>query len=214
MLTTEGALLGRCQAIAGLTFAQLAAHCELSLPDLPLKRKGWVGCAVERALGADAGNQSLPDFTALGIELKTLPLNAAGKPAESTFITAIPLLTLHEQTWKTSSCYRKLQRILWLPIEDDERIPYPHRRIGQGFLWSPSVDDERVLERDWSELSRLICTGFLSDIHAGMGDYLQVRPKASSGKSLCYGFDENGQKVLTLPRGFYLRSQFTARMVF
>lgn len=213
MNLSEAQLLARCQAIEGLTFAQLAARCAIILPEKPLQRKGWLGLAMEKALGATAGNRSLPDFIELGIELKTLPINALGKPAESTFMTSIPLLSLHQQTWKTSQCYQKLKRVLWVPVEDDVHIPYPYRRIGRALLWSPSLEDETILEQDWLELSRMICTGYLADIHAGMGDYLQVRPKAASGKSLCYGYDEQGQKILTLPRGFYLRSQFTARIL-
>ncbi len=210
---TETALLSRCEAIEGLTFSQLAARYALLLPNHPLQRKGWLGMAIERALGADAGNRALPDFVDLGIELKTLPINAMGKPAESTFVTSIPLLTIHQQTWKTSQCYQKLKRVLWVPVEGENHLAYAHRRIGRAFLWSPSVEEEAILEQDWQMLSTLICTGYLADIHAGLGDYLQVRPKAASGKSLCYGYDEQGQKVLTLPRGFYLRSQFTARIL-
>ncbi|MGC1183416.1 MAG: DNA mismatch repair protein MutH, partial [Legionella sp.] len=37
--------------------------------------------------------------------------------------------------------------------------------------------------------------------------------KAANGKSLCYGFDSEGNKVKTLPRGFYLRSSFTAKIL-
>jgi len=59
----------------------------------------------------------------------------------------------------------------------------------------------------------MISTGRLAEINAGMGQYLQVRPKAANSKSLCYGFDETGNKVLTLPRGFYLRSTFTASIL-
>ena len=55
--------------------------------------------------------------------------------------------------------------------------------------------------------------GKLSEIDATMGEYLQIRPKASNGQSLCYGFDEEGSKILTLPRGFYLRSRFTNTIV-
>ncbi len=213
MSLTEAQLLARCQAIEGLTFAQLAAECASFLPENPLQRKGWLGLLIERALGATAGNRPIPDFVDLGIELKTLPINTLGKPAESTFVTSIPLLSLHQQTWKTSQCYQKLKRVLWVLVEDDVGIAYSYRRIGRALLWSPSCEEEATLEKDWLELSRMICTGYLADIHAGMGDYLQVRPKAASGKSLCYGYDEKGQKILTLPRGFYLRSQFTARIL-
>ncbi len=208
-LQTEDELLARYQAIEGLSFAQLATSLGLSIPSHPIQRKGWAGQAIELALGATAGNKSSPDFCSLGIELKTIPMNHLGKPAESTFVTTIPLLTIHKQTWQTSQCFAKLRRVLWLPIEGDRRIPFPHRRIGRGVLWSPSVEEESVLAKDWAELTLMISTGMLASIDASMGDYLQVRPKAANAKSLCYGFDEAGDKILTLPRGFYLRSRFT-----
>ena len=206
---SEAQLLERAHAIEGLSFAQLASRLNVCIPAHALGRKGWAGQAIEWALGASAGNRAEPDFHHLGIELKTLPMNHLGRPAESTFVTTIPLLTLHQQTWLTSTCYAKLKRVLWVPIEGDVRIPFEHRRIGAGVLWSPSVDEAAVLAQDWSELSFMIVAGQLAEIHANMGDYLQVRPKAANAKSLCYGYDETGNKVLTLPRGFYLRSRFT-----
>lgn len=90
-LQSESELLARCNAIEGLTFSQLAALLEIVIPEEPLKRKGWSGQAIEWALGATAGNKSSPDFCSLGVELKTLPINHLGKPAESTFVTTIPL---------------------------------------------------------------------------------------------------------------------------
>lgn len=207
--TTEGQLLERAHAMEGLSFAQLARVLQVCIPEHPAARKGWAGQAIELALGATAGSRAEPDFCGLGIELKTVPINHLGKPAESTFVTTIPLLTIHLQTWQTSTCFSKLQRVLWVPVEGDVRIPISHRRIGRALLWSPSVDEQAVLMQDWLELTWMIGTGKLADIHANMGDYLQVRPKAANAKSLCYGYDEMGNKMLTLPRGFYLRSRFT-----
>ena len=212
-LKNETELLARCQAIEGLSFGQLATVLQLSIPDDPVKRKGWVGQSIEQALGTTAGNKSSPDFCALGIELKTLPINHLGKPAESTFVTTIPLLTIHKQTWQTSQCFAKLKRVLWLPIEGDRHIAFSHRRIGRGMLWSPTTADEEVLSKDWSDFVLMISTGMLAEIDATMGDFLQVRPKAANAKSLCYGFDEKGNKILTMPRGFYLRSSFTKNLL-
>lgn len=212
-LENEEALLARCHAIEGFTFAQLAQALRISIPNHPLQRKGWVGQAMELALGTTAGNKSLPDFCALGIELKTLPLNHLGRAIESTFVTTIPLTTIHEQTWETSPCYLKLKRVLWMPVEGDQTIPFHHRRIGRALLWSPSLMDITLLAKDWNEFSLMISTGQLAEIDATMGQLLQVRPKAANGKSLCYGFDESGNKVLTLPRGFYLRSNYTTGIV-
>lgn len=210
---TETELLERCSRIAGLSFAQLGLSLGLLIPAQPNQRKGWVGQAIELALGADAQNKSLPDFQDLGVELKTLPLNKSGKPTESTFITSIPLLTIHQQQWESSQCYAKLKRILWVPVEGDRDIPYPQRRIGQGFLWSPDEKQESILAADWNYLSFQISTGHLETLDATSGECLQVRPKAANGKSLCYGYDIHGNKIKTLPRGFYLRSNFTAKIL-
>lgn len=210
---SEEDLLLRARAIEGLTMAQLFHQLNLAWPDNPIQRKGLVGMAVERALGASAGNQAEPDFLSLGIELKTLPLNEHRKPAESTFVTSIPLLTIHQQTWETSSCYAKLKRVLWLPFEADKRISFKDRRVGQAILWSPSVEEAEVLKQDWSEHVLKISMGRYEELTAAQGDYLQVRPKAAHGKSLSYGFDEDGNKKKMLPRGFYLRSRFTERLL-
>ena len=94
----EAELLQRCINIEGLTLAQLAAKLNLRIPEMPLQRKGWIGQAIEFALGATAGSKALPDFFNLGVELKTLPINHLGKPAESTFVTTISLLVKQRAT--------------------------------------------------------------------------------------------------------------------
>ncbi|MBA2648493.1 MAG: DNA mismatch repair endonuclease MutH [Legionella sp.] len=210
---TKAELIQRCLQMEGYSFAQLSQAIGVLIPAESNQRKGWVGQAIERFLGADASNQAKPDFQFLNIELKTIPLGQAGRPAESTFITSIPLLTIHQETWKSSQCYSKLKQILWIPVEGDRDIPYQHRRIGRGLLWSPSASQESVLEEDWNYLTLLISTGQLESLDARTGEYLQVRPKAANGKALCYGFDIQGNKIKTLPRGFYLRSNFTAQII-
>lgn len=211
---TESELIDRCLVIEGLSFAQLALRLGVIIPTNPSQRKGWLGMAIEYALGADAQNKALPDFQALAIELKTLPLSALGKPCESTFVTSIPLLSIHQQTWQTSQCFAKLKRVLWIPIEGDKTLPYAQRRIGRGFLWSPTKEQEHQLAQDWTYLTTLISTGQLESIDAKQGEYLQIRPKAANGRSLCYAYDAQGNKIQTLPRGFYLRASFTAQVMF
>ena len=208
----EDELNDRCTTVEGLSFGQLSMGLDIPIPLNPSQRKGWVGQALELALGTDANNKAEPDFQQLGIELKTLPIAKSGKPTESTFITSIPLLTIHQQNWKSSQCFAKLKRILWIPIEGDTDIPYAQRRIGRGFIWSPDEAQEFILASDWNYLTLQIATGLLETIDATAGEYLQVRPKAANGKSLCYGYDSEGNKVKTLPRGFYLRSSFTAKI--
>lgn len=206
---SEQELLARASALAGLTFASLASELALIIPEEPTRRKGWFGMAIELALGADSKSLSRPDFHHLGIELKTIPLSLSGKPAESTFITSIPMLTIHQQQWETSQCFDKLKRILWIPVEGDPGIPYTQRRIGKGFLWSPDERQAAILQKDWMLLTGMIITGQLESIDARLGEYLQIRPKGAHGKSLCYALDAEGNRAQTLPRGFYVRPCFT-----
>lgn len=46
---------------------------------------------LELYLGAMAGSKPEQDFPELGIELKTIPVDAAGKPLETTFVCVAPL---------------------------------------------------------------------------------------------------------------------------
>ena len=209
----EEDLLSRCLAIEGLNFLQLATLTQFPIPAQPSKRKGWAGTAIEISLGTTAGSKPVPDFYELGIELKTIPIGANRKPTESTFVTSIPLLTIHNQIWDSSQCYLKLKRVLWIPIEGNTQIPFEQRRIGQAFLWSPNIEEHEVLARDWHQLSHMIGAGKLEEVDASMGDYLQVRPKGANARSLCYGFDSEGNKIATLPRGFYLRTRFTETLI-
>lgn len=210
----EQNLLNKCSNIEGLSFAQIAQSLNTMPSHTALMRKGWVGQALERLLGLKNNTLPGPDFKNLGIELKTLPLNQAHKPVESTFITGISLLNIHQETWQTSRCWSKLKKILWIPIEGDNNIPFLSRRVGKAILWSPSAKDTAVLQKDWTELTSYILLGRLDEIDAKFGEYLQIRPKAATGRSLTYAYDKHGQKNLTLPRGFYLRSSFTAKMYF
>jgi len=45
------------------------------------------------------------------------------------------------------------------------------------------------------------------------GQYLQILPKASNSKSLCKGINSEGEEILTLPRGFYLRTILTKQIL-
>lgn len=201
-------LLKKCDALAGISFGQLASQLKLQLPTP--SAKGWLGQAIEIYLGSSAGNKAIPDFPNLGIELKTLPIGVNNKPTESTFICSISLTT--QETWESSRCYNKLRSILWIPVEGLTTIPYMQRRIGHGFLWQPSKDDLVILKADWQYFSDKIAFGEIADISSHQGRYLQIRPKAANAKALCNSYNQEGNKVKTLPRGFYLRSSFSHKI--
>ena len=101
--TTTAELLDRAEALAGLTLAELALRLQQTLPRSLAKAKGFMGQLMEIALGATASSLPEPDFQHLGIELKTLPLNANGAPRESTYVCTAPLTLSSEiESWENS----------------------------------------------------------------------------------------------------------------
>ena len=206
--TTEE-LLSRAQAIAGLSFGELAAQLGIPVPPDLKRDKGWVGMLLETALGATAGSKAEQDFRHLGIELKTIPINAQGYPLETTFVSLAPLIQNSGVNWQNSHVRHKLSRVLWIPIEGSRSIPLAERRIGIPILWQPTEQQERLLQRDWEELMDYIVLGQLDKINARLGEVLQLRPKGANSKSLTKGIGKNGEIIDTLPLGFYLRKAFT-----
>jgi len=209
---SEKELLESASKIAGMTLHQIANQQGLETPADQFHHKGWVGQLLELSLGATANSLPEPDFQHIGVELKTLPLNHLGTPKESTYVCAINL-TSPESRWENSLVKHKLSRVLWLPVEADPKIPLAARRIGSAILWSPDKDQESVLRRDWQELMDMIAMGELEQITAHQGQYLQIRPKASNSKALRKGISSEGEEILTLPRGFYLRTKLTIQIL-
>ncbi|AKA46399.1 TPA: DNA mismatch repair endonuclease MutH [Haemophilus influenzae] len=206
-------LLSQAQSIAGLTFGELADELHIPVP-IDLKRdKGWVGMLLERALGATAGSKAEQDFSHLGVELKTLPINAEGYPLETTFVSLAPLVQNSGVKWENSHVRHKLSCVLWMPIEGSRHIPLRERHIGAPIFWKPTAEQERQLKQDWEELMDLIVLGKLEQITARIGEVMQLRPKGANSRSVTKGIGKNGEIIDTLPLGFYLRKEFTAQIL-
>lgn len=206
---SKGDLLRRARALSGLTFAEAAAMLSTSVPANLLHHKGWTGQLLERLLGATAASRDVPDFEHLGIELKTLPVDARGRPVESTFVCTVPIEEIAQSEWGDSRVKRKLDQVLWIPVDGERSIPMPRRRIGEPLLWSPSVEEEATLHFDWDTLAGMVGRGDIDGITGHLGTALQIRPKARDSRARLWGLDEDGVRIEQMPRGFYLRASFT-----
>ncbi|MDT8310520.1 MAG: DNA mismatch repair endonuclease MutH [Methylophaga sp.] len=210
---SEAELLRRCRAIAGQTLGQLAAQLNITVPADLRRHKGWVGSLLEKILGADAGNHAQPDFTGLGIELKTLPLAANELPKESTYVCTVNMTETGELRWQESWLRRKLAKVLWLPVEADNMIPLAERYVGEGFLWQPDPEQIALLKQDWEELMDALVLSGQAGLSARQGQVLQIRPKAANSRVLAQAIADDGSFIQQNPRGFYLRSEFTAQIL-
>jgi len=206
---SERELLGRAWQVAGLTLGELGERVGVEVPAESLRAKGVAGQILEKALGATAASRAEPDFVGLGIELKTIPLDASGRPRESTFVCSISLAAMADTDWEQSTVLKKLSRVLFVPVEAASKTPLRDRRIGRAYLWAPDADEERLLRTDWERLANMIAAGDVEEITGHLGEVLQVRPKAASGRSRRRAPDEEGAVQWTMPRGFYLRPAFT-----
>ncbi|MDG3088958.1 DNA mismatch repair endonuclease MutH [Vibrio hannami] len=210
---SEQELLERARCLAGLTFQELADEAGIQVPQNLKRDKGWVGQLLEWHLGATAGSKPEQDFSELGIELKSIPISYTGKPLETTFVCVAPLTGVHGLTWEASHVRQKLSRILWIPVEGEREIPVAERKVGSPLLWSPNEEEERQLQQDWEELMEMIVLGQVEQINARHGEVLQLRPKAANSRVLTDAYGASGKPIKTLPRGFYLRTQFTGQIL-
>lgn len=204
-------LLSTARALAGLTLAELAARGGVPLPASLARSKGFVGQAVERALGIAPSTAAGPDLPDL--EIKTIPVaHAAGavRTVESTFVCVVPRDRL-DLAWAASAPRRKLARVLFVPIEAKGEPDV--RRVGSAFLWSPTDHDDDRLRRDWELLTGELSSFGHERISGRLGEVMQVRPKAANARAQTLTRDETGALSRAMPRAFYLRRTFTTELL-
>ena len=163
---------------------------------------------LERALGATAGSRAIPDFPALGVELKSVGVDGQGRPLESTFVASLNLAEA-DHPWDTSAVRKKLARIAWVVV--DASLPLLDRRCLEAFLWTPSAADEALLRDDYEGIIELLQEGF--PVRATTGTALQLRPKGRDGMHLRRALNEDGELSRAPPRAFYLRRSFVAEVL-
>ena len=206
----EAELRLRLQRLAGLPLGSIAERHALTVPEDLRRSKGWVGQLLERALGATAASRAEPDFPGLGIELKTIPVDEAGRPLESCFVASLDLAAV-DLRWEISAVRKKLLRVAWVAVQGSRQIPLALRRCGAALLWSPSAQEEEALRADYESIVELLQEGVRVTAHTGV--FLQLRPKGRDAKALRWALDEEGAVSRMAPRAFYLRRSFTEALL-
>lgn len=202
----------RAAALDGFTVACLARALGVLLPAHSRNAKGCVGKLVEHALGADPRAYTQPDFPALGIELKTIPVNAAGVPVESTFCCSVAMAQADTACWESSTLRQRLAHVLFVPVLAPKGVPLAARAFGQARLWQPAPAQQRLLRQDWEDLMGKIGAGQSGHLAANEGAVLQVRPKAAHAGVRTLGHGPSGLEAVH-PLAFYLRATFTAAIL-
>ena len=205
-------LLASARTLEGTTLLDIAAGLGTGAPGVGVGQKGKAGELLERALGATGGSRSRVDFPELGVELKSIPTLESGAPLESTFVCAVRLDDAERAEWSTSWAREKLRRVLFVPLVGP-RDGGSTRRVGKIVFWQPTHAQDDVLQGDFDEIMGLIGAGSVEDVSAHLGRYLQLRPKARDGSVRTHAFGADGERISTVPRGFYLRPSFTGALL-
>lgn len=194
--------------MVGARLADLADSLGIPVPSGAVRTKGWAGQIIERELGGDSGHG--PDFAALGVELKSVPVTSMLEPLESTAVCHIDPITIAGESWQTSYARRKLARVLFVALE----VPATggsvgERRVTAVRLWQPSATEEATLRADFERFVRdYFRRGKAAEITGHLGQALQVRPKARNAADRRDGYGPAGERVRLGKMGFYLRPAF------
>ncbi len=199
------ALLAHARALVGAELGEIADGLGLPVPHGQVRTKGWPGQILERELGVEAGGVRGPDFATLGIELKTVPVDADLTPRESTAVCQIDPIAIAAESWETSYVREKLLRVLFVALEvppDDDSVG--SRRVAAVRLWSP---DFELFVRGYFRRGRT------TEITGHLGQVMQVRPKGKNARDLRDGYDPQGNPMRVGKCGFYLRPAFVAALL-
>jgi DNA mismatch repair protein MutH len=209
------ALLAHARALVGVELGALADALGLPVPVGRVRTKGWSGQVIEHELGVATGGARGPDFEALGIELKTVPVTPALVPLESTAVCQIDPITIAGESWDTSYVRAKLARVLFVALE----VPpgarsVGDRRVAAVRLWAPGPDEEAAMRADFELVVReYFRRGRAAEITGHLGNVLQVRPKGRDAADLRAAYDATGRPTRIGKSGFYLRPAFVRRIL-
>lgn len=207
-------LCKKARSFSGHKLDELANLCKLEKPVHNITSKGWSGQLVEQLLGVKNNSFAAPDFPELGVELKTIPVSLDYRPFETTYVTTVPLLPKEMTSFEDSILFAKLKNVLWIPlIAKTKSQPVQERVFGVPIFWQPNTEELSILKQDFFEIMEYIISGNIDGLNGQIGEYLHVRPKALNSKKRTYSVDGEGRQIITSPKGFYLRTCLTQKIL-
>lgn len=203
----------KIEKIIGKKFKDLYTIDELR--DIKIA-KGNTGKLLEKIIGLPAGN-TLRDFE--NGELKTNKCDETGNPLETMFISQISNrfdeLLNENLEFKDSWIYKKIQRLLYVPVVKTDNDP-----DNWYFLKTVFVDitkDEHLyqqLKLDFETIKNKIRTDVnIKDkfIHTSSGEYIQIRTKDAKPYNPIFS-DKLNREVSNKNFAFYFKKDFMKKI--
>ena len=207
------ALLAHARALVGVELGALADALGLPVPVGRVRTKGWSGQVIEHELGVAAGGTRGPDFAALGIELKTVPVTPALVPLESTAVCQIDPIAIAGESWETSYVRAKLAHVLFVALE----VPpgarsVGDRRVAAVRLWAPGARRGGACCARTSSCSCASISVAAAPPRSPATSARRCRcvPRAATPPTCAPPTTRTGQPTRVGKMGFYLRPAFVA----
>lgn len=153
------------------------------------------------------GGSSVAEIAKAGIEMKTVRLQANGKPKESMSFPAFDFMHIGIESWEDSSFFEKIERkFLFVVFKVG---PDKVERLEKAGYWNMPYEDRKEAERVWHDTQRRVAINAHDLPGMTESHVAHVRPKAKDGRD----------KALT-PQGdmrtkqcFWLNASYIAEVV-
>ena len=153
------------------------------------------------------GGSSVAEIAKAGIEMKTVRLQANGKPKESMSFPAFDFMHIGNELWEQSSFFERIERkFLFVVFKVG---PDKVERLEKAGYWNMPYEDRKEAERVWHDTQRRVSINAHDLPGMTESHVVHVRPKAKDGSD----------KALT-PQGdmrtkqcFWLNASYIAEVV-
>ena len=203
----------KIEKIVSIKFKDLYTTDELK--DIKIA-KGNTGKLLEKIIGLPAGN-TLRDFE--NGELKTNKCDETGKPLETMFISQISNkfdeLLDENLEFKDSWIYKKIQRLLYVPVVKANKDPNNWYFLKTVFIdISQNNDLYNQLKSDFEQIKQKVIKDVNSGdnfIHTSSGKYIQIRTKDAKPYNPIFS-DKLNREVSNKNFAFYFKKDFMKKI--
>lgn len=183
-----------------------------------------------RKLIGQPTKRSSEEFEKLGLQVRTVWAKPSDfKTWESTSFEAMVLRNFAEETWGESTLEDHLDRILFIPLWEEERptpeagrkVAYQGRRVlGKAFIWEPSESEWSKIGHEWNTYRKCVRNGTVGRINSkgrwestmpteAETEIIHMRPHAQNNEHR--DLDCQGNSVTT--QSFWLNGSFVSQLL-
>jgi DNA mismatch repair protein MutH len=202
-VTFEEATEARFRPFIGLTITELSKKldCFRTSPG----QNGFFRQLAVKILSRS--DQTIPELEKAGIEMKTIRLNARGRPREAMSFPGFKYLEIVDQEWEESSFFEKLEsRFLFVVFQEDESGV---ERLQRVTYWNMPYQDRLEAQRVWEDTKRRVQIDASDLPRTRESRVAHVRPKAANAKDTI----PTPQGTMLVKKCFWLNSSYIAEVL-